>query len=71
MITVRPIKPIFAQTVDIDFLTADQYENGMQMYNEGALIQVAFPDLTASQRELILTGATDEIWNETFPDEDE
>lgn len=43
---------------------AAQYENG-------AMIQHAFPQLNASQREFILTGVTDAEWNSTFPEEDE
>ena len=33
-------------------------EEQMVAYRNGALIQVAFPDLTADQREFILTGIT-------------
>ena len=33
------------------------------------LIQEAFPDLSADDREFILTGTTPEEWNTTFPDE--
>jgi len=37
----------------------------------GALIQDAFPQLSASAREFILTGMTDEEWDELFGDEPE
>lgn len=34
-------------------------------------IQDYFPELTAEQREFILTGSTPEEWNRAFPEEDE
>lgn len=37
----------------------------------GVLIQNAFPDLNADQREFLMTGITPEVWNETFSDEQE
>ena len=40
-------------------------------YEDGALIQDAFPYLTSGQRELILTGISDEMWGDMFNDEEE
>ena len=40
-------------------------------YTRGALVQVAFPDLTDDQREFILTGITPEEWAQAFPPEPE
>ena len=40
-------------------------------YEDGALIQSAFPYLTSEQRELILTGLTDDMWDEMFGEEEE
>ena len=38
----------------------------------GAMIQDAFPNLSAGDREFIMTGVTDEEWDEAFgEDEDE
>lgn len=37
----------------------------------GALIQHAFPDLTADQREFLLSGVTAEEWDAAFPPEDD
>jgi hypothetical protein len=48
-------------------ITAEQIGN----YNRGAMIQDAFPHLTPSQREFILTGISPEEWDATFPEEDE
>ena len=41
-------------------------EEQMAAYKSGALIQVAFPDLTADRREFILTGITKEEWDVLF-----
>jgi hypothetical protein len=43
----------------------------MAAYEDGALIQDAFPYLTTGQRELMLTGLTDDMWGEMFGDEEE
>jgi hypothetical protein len=41
-------------------------------YNKGALVQRAFPHLSAEEREFLLTGITPAEWNKAFPpDEDE
>ena len=41
-------------------------EEQVRMYNSGALTQDAFPNLSASDREFIMTGATDEEWDSAF-----
>jgi hypothetical protein len=43
----------------------------MAAYEDGALIQDAFPYLTIGQRELMLTGINDEMWGDMFGDEEE
>jgi hypothetical protein len=43
----------------------------LDAYYEGAHIQDAFPYLTADQRELILTGITDDMWNNMFGGDEE
>ena len=42
-------------------ITYDQY---YAWYTEGELIQNAMPNLSASDREFIMTGMTDEEWND-------
>lgn len=39
-------------------------ESQMQKRREGALIQNAFPNLSASEREFYMTGIVDEEWDE-------
>lgn len=46
-------------------------EEQMTAYKNGALIQVAFPNLTEDQREFILTGITKDEWDELFKEIDE
>jgi len=41
------------------------------LFERGALIQDAFPNLSPAEREFILTGITDEEWTTTFGDDDE
>lgn len=40
-------------------------------YNSGTLLQDAFPNLTASEREFYLTGITDDEWDKLEISEDE
>lgn len=39
---------------------------GLARYNSGALVQDAFPDLTAPEREQIVSGTHPECWEEMF-----
>ena len=45
-------------------------EEQMAAYKNGDLIQISFPNLTADQREFILTGITKEEWDEFFKETD-
>ncbi len=42
-----------------------------QQWRSGALIQDAFPDLTKAEREFLMTGTTQEEWDNAFPNEDD
>ena len=39
-------------------------------WRNGELVQNAFPNLTASEREFIISGMTDEEWDEAFGSDD-
>ena len=41
-------------------------EEQLQSWQEGDLIQIAMPHLTADEREFIMTGITSEEWDEVF-----
>jgi len=47
-------------------LTVAEYDRGMDRWEDGALIQVAFPTLNAEQREFVKTGITPEMWTKIF-----
>lgn len=47
-------------------ITQAQYD----LWKSGELIQNAFPNLNANQREFLMTGAVDDEWDQAFPDED-
>jgi hypothetical protein len=49
------------RTLDLDITEAQ-----MEAYQSGTLIQNAFPDLSDSDREFIITGVTAEEWIEMF-----
>jgi hypothetical protein len=44
---------------------------GLFAYNQGALIQDAFPELSASDREFIISGISPEGWARTMMDKDD
>lgn len=45
--------------------------DGLVHWLDNNLIQVALPDLTHDERELLLTGYTAEDWEQMFPDDEE
>jgi hypothetical protein len=49
------------RTLDLDITEAQ-----VQAYQDGAMIQIAFPNLSDADREFILTGVTGEEWIEMF-----
>lgn len=40
-------------------ITVDQFNEGMKKYNEGAYIQQAFPSLSSTHREFLISGMTE------------
>ena len=51
-------------------LTDDQYERFLHWLHDGGLIQELLPDLSADEREILMTGINPEQW-ETLRDDDE
>ena len=47
-------------------MSIDAYTQGFYAWKRGALIQEAFPSLSAEDREFILSGITPEEWEDTF-----
>lgn len=42
----------------------------VESWQSGVLIQVAFPDMSASDREILITGTHPACWNKLFPEEE-
>jgi len=64
MVNVMRVSPLTGKTnimqIDITLDQIHQWENGL------GLIQDIMPNLTASEREFIMSGMTDDDWNEAF-----
>lgn len=52
------------QTIEVQ---VSQYNRWMA----GENIQIAFPDLTADQREILISGICPECWDKIFPPEED
>jgi hypothetical protein len=52
-------------------LTEDQFERYKSWINDGGLIQNVFPELSATQREVLLSGIGDEDFQTMADDEEE
>ena len=69
-ITIRP--PEFTGFSESQIiLTADQYQRYLHWSNDNLLIQDALPELSASQREILLTGIGPEEWDKEFANDEE
>lgn len=63
---VERTSPFSGETNKMEIpVTQEQLDN----WNNGMLIQNAMPNLTANQREFLMTGITSEEWNQTFKSE--
>lgn len=68
VVSVTPPAFLGLPTQDL-VLTADQYRR-YEEWRAGRLIQEALPELSASQRELLMTGLTDTDFNKYAGDDD-
>lgn len=66
-IKVRPPRP--CPTCKVEHIVMAEHE-GVRRWEAGRPIQVALPDLTAEQREMIMTGFCDKHWNSIFDSEE-
>lgn len=53
-------------TMYFPHMTEDQFAFGKILWDNGALIQDAFPFLNADEREFLMTGTPPEVWNKIF-----
>ena len=49
---------------------ADEGLAGLEAWESGVLIQDALPELSASEREQLMTGIHAECWDRAFPEEE-
>jgi len=54
-----------SKTIEIP-ISKKEYQIAVDKWRKGAMIQEAFPMLTAGQREFIKTGITEEEWEKIF-----
>jgi hypothetical protein len=52
-------------------LTDDQYARYLSWHTKGAKIQDALPDLTAAQREILVSGINQTEWDAAMKDDEE
>lgn len=60
------VSPLSGTKTEIDIRT-----DGLVEWIEGRLIQDAFPELSDPQRELLMTGYTEDDWANMFPPEED
>lgn len=46
-------------------------KEGYEAFKNGECIQIALPELSANEREMLVTGTCPRCWDLLFPDEDE
>jgi hypothetical protein len=56
--------------MDID-MDPQAFEAALREWEGGALIQEVFPDLSADEREFLMTGSTPAEWQEIFGSDDD
>jgi hypothetical protein len=52
------------RTLELPQYTPEEFERRMNAYNNGLLIQDAFPEISDSAREFIKNGITEEEWDQ-------
>ena len=51
-------------------ITVPALTSGLFSYQQGKLIQNAFPDLSVSEREFLMTGMSDQEWTDLWGEEE-
>lgn len=65
-VTIVTVCPFCGHANEVAVNEADYWD-----WQDGALVQDAFPYLTADEREMLISGICPTCWAETFGDEDE
>ena len=66
MYTIETVCPFCGKSHTVEVRAADWHD-----YEDGALAQDAFPYLSASERELIISGICPTCWNSIFAEEED
>ena len=62
---ITKISPVSGKEVSLDIpMTIDQYK---QYINGSGFVQNIFPELSADQREFLISGCTKSDWDSLFP----
>lgn len=63
--TIKEICPVCEKpaTIEVD-------DEKFKLWQNGLVIQKAFPELTPDERELLITGIHSECWDKMFPGEE-
>lgn len=67
LVTVQSMKGMQTREFDTSYVVFIQ---AMAAYNDGAHVQNAFSFLSTADREFLMTGTTQEEWDELFSEED-
>ena len=71
MIKLKTKRCIHCGETGIIEMPQSDFERGAALYEAGAYIQDAFPNLNATQREQIISGTHPKCWDEIFADHSE
>lgn len=65
---ITKVSPVTGKPNTLDIPVTEEQ---IMAWQNGQLIQNAMPNLTADEREFLMTGMTSADWNATFGEEDE
>ena len=72
MVTITRTSPFTGKVNEMTFyVRPDVFEQAMEEYRSGELLQNAFPFLDAGEREFLKTGITPAEWDSLFGSEEE
>ena len=72
MVTITRTSPLSGKVNEMTFyVRPDVFEQAMEEYHSGELLQNAFPFLDAGEREFLKTGITPQEWADTFGSEED
>jgi len=71
MVTLTKVSRLTKKTNTVVLrISQEDYDRGMQEWNAGAMIQYAFPTLSSTEREFVLSGITPDEWDHFLGDDE-